>query len=234
MPRAKVVQDRLTFGFVRILTFIGGVLVGYFGAIPARLIFYAMLGNLDYRATCSMASYFSTDCQEGLNQMFNLFSTVGRFIGIIFMVSKFSEMQEKFLYIQNLKVMHGKLYFKVRNYFYEPYSKQLDIFWSILYVLFETILPLVAVFISWSIVFSIFYPLIGWFCIVFCIIGSILSYDWVSRFFYMILFPHRLEREVREASLNHAVLEAKEQEERRDKSRLKQEESEYEELDGMD
>ncbi|MBW4465084.1 MAG: hypothetical protein KME07_06545 [Pegethrix bostrychoides GSE-TBD4-15B] len=234
MPRAKVVQDRLTFGFVRILAFIGGVVVGYFGAIPARLIFYALLGNLDYRATCSMASYFSTDCQEGLSQMFNLFSTVGRFIGIIFMVLKFSDMQDKFLYIQNLKVMHRKLYFKVRNYFYEPYSKQLDIFWSILYVLFETILPLATVLISWSIVFSVFYSLIGWFSIILCFIGSSLIYDWVSRLLYMMLFPHRLEQEVREASLNNAVLEAKEQEERRDKSRLKHEESKYEELDGMD
>jgi hypothetical protein len=50
---------------------------------------------------------------------------------------------------------------------------------------------------------------------------------------YVLLFPHRLEREVQEASLNHAVIETKEQEERalesgRGKFKL---ESEHEELD---
>ena len=233
MPRAKVVQSRVTFGAIRILAFIGGVMVGCFGAIPARLLFYAMLGNVDYKVTCSIASSFAGDCEAGLYQMFNLFSTVGRFVGIIFMVIKFSDMQDKFLHLQNLKVRHGKLYFKVRNYFFEPYSRQLDIFWSILYVLIETVIPYVAVFATWSIVFSVFYPFIRWFSLFFCLIGGIFAHSWFMTLVYVLLFPHRLEREVQEASLNHAVIETKEQEERalesgRGKFKL---ESEHEELD---
>ncbi|MBW4464666.1 MAG: hypothetical protein KME07_04405 [Pegethrix bostrychoides GSE-TBD4-15B] len=201
--------------------FTSGVLLGFpLGWIVGAIVFFGLTQTVSDCNWINFLRSFSiisrgNACEithDELSLAFGFFTTWGEFLGIGFLTWKLGEAHQLFYYLLNLKAVHRMTFIRVRKYVHEPNNFFADAVFSLIYVFASTCIPLVLAFTAGWIMFLMFFHVLSWISLIAVICGSFYVWLWGVECVYMLLYPHRIEKELKQAHLYISAIEAFEQE----------------------
>jgi hypothetical protein len=211
--------------------FISGVLLGYtFGWIAGAMSLFGLtqvLSDCDwihFLRTFSIIPNQGNSCEITPDEVviaFKCFTTWGEFLGMGFTTWKLGEAHKLFYHLLNMKAIHRMTFIRVRKYVHEVNNVFADMISALLYVFSTTFIPLIPTLVAGSIIFSMFFNMVSWFSLIPVLFGSIYVWAWGAECVYMCLYPHRIERELKQANLYISAIEAFEQDQLKRKKLIK-------------
>lgn len=207
---------RLVYAFNYLICAIVGAVIGFFaGAVLWALIVHSFFPP----------SWQAALVDSGHEAGITAFVSFG---GAGYSISRFIRAYEQYQNLLELQRLHRLVYYPFRHWFQETINVVQTALWAAFYIFTETFFPPVVAIsvclIVWSVMegFLVGYP---WFYRVpvgfLCFYGFRYIVHVASEFVYHLYQPKRLERELKEAQANMAVIRTRQEEERARQEGLK-------------